>query len=221
MTIHLAFDQFQSVDLTFGLAIALGRGESGAYCVAVFLQPRSERSVVGTPHPPASTSQASSSAPAAPASVLLPALQPRTRAMNLRASFATVRASLSCSTRPTVAPWAAGSVVGGCTSSHASCRAAGNGVTGLLLDGPGLADGRPRQRDGAVLAGLRRCSLIHLRTCLAVAVKPCACSCRHSKAASSQPSATRACRCGRCRSMVLRLGQGDRVNGPEWASYAA
>lgn len=37
----------------------------------------------GTLRPPALTSQVSSSAPAAPASVLLPVLQPRTRAVNM------------------------------------------------------------------------------------------------------------------------------------------
>ncbi len=43
VTIHLAFDQFQSVDLPFGLAVAPGRGESGVYRAAVFRQPGSKR----------------------------------------------------------------------------------------------------------------------------------------------------------------------------------
>ncbi len=43
VTIHLALDQLQPVDLPFGLAVAPGRGESGAYRIAVLLQPGSER----------------------------------------------------------------------------------------------------------------------------------------------------------------------------------
>ncbi len=163
--------------------------------------------IVCTPHLPASTSQASSLAPAAAASAWLPALHWRTRAVNLRASMAVAAASLSCSTRATVAASAADSVVGGCTSSYASCRAAGNGV-GMVSSGePGLADTRPRHRCGAVLAGFRRRSLSQRRTSLAVPVKPCACNFCHSTAPSSHPSTTRACRCGRCRSMMLWPGR--------------
>jgi len=43
MTIHLAFDQLQAIDLSFGLSIAPTHGEGGAHCVAVLLQPGRKR----------------------------------------------------------------------------------------------------------------------------------------------------------------------------------
>jgi len=43
VTIHLAFDQLQVIDLSFGLSIAPGHGEGSAYRTGVLLQPGSKR----------------------------------------------------------------------------------------------------------------------------------------------------------------------------------
>ena len=150
MTEHLAFDQFQAIDPSFGLSIAPGRSQRDASRCGVVFRPAAKVSVARTPELAASASHISKSACGVSALIWFLALQACTRTVNARPNFATVADAVSCSTRTTTAASAGFMLGDGCTSNQDSCCAEGSGGDRLAAGsvGTGLCS---RQQCGAVL----------------------------------------------------------------------